>query len=111
MEEHGRQEEIVKFVFSTAPGYRVVAANAIWGGLTPRGELKMDFMIDSVLTPDSVTHSVTPEGGLGPELEREPSQRLLSRELQVGILLSVGHAENIAQWILEKVKEAKKRGA
>ena len=109
MPEIRRSEEIVKFVFSTAPGYRVVSANAAWGGLTPRGDLKVDFAIDSLRTPDVVVNSVTPGGGLGPEIERQPAERLVSRELQVGVILSIANAESIANWLLEKVREAKEK--
>lgn len=109
MQERGRTEETIEFVFTKAPDYRVISANGIWGGVTPRGALKMDFTLDSQRTPDSVVHSVTPEGGLGPEIDRKPTERAVSRELQVGILLSIEHAENVASWILDKVKEAKAR--
>lgn len=110
MQERRRAEETVRIEFSTAPDYRIVVANGVWGGLTPRGELKVDFILDSIKTPDSVVHSITPEGGLGPEIERQRSSPV-SRELQVGVLLSIGHAESIANWILDKVREARGRAA
>lgn len=105
MQEQKRTEETIKIVFSSAPGYRVVAANGVWGGLTPRGELKMDFIVDSLRTPDLVAHSIKPDGGLGDEIRREPAEGVLFRELQIGILLPIGHAESIAKWMLDKVKE------
>lgn len=106
MPERSRTEETIRFEFSKAPDYRVVAANGVWGGLTPRGELHLDFMLDSIGIPAAVVHSITAEGGLGPEITRQPP-KVVSRELQFGVLLSLGHAESIANWILDKVREAK----
>lgn len=103
-----QNNEIVKFVFVKAPDYRIIAANGAFGGLTPQGLLKVDLYIDYTATPEFITHSVRSDGLIGQEVERKPSDKIISRELQVGMLLPIHIAEVIANWMLTKVREAKK---
>lgn len=58
--------------------------------------------------PRVVIHEVSPEGKLGQEKARE-TESLITREIQVGVVLSPAQAESIAKWILDKVETLKKR--
>ena len=104
------QEDLVKFVFVKSPDYRTIAASGVWGGVTPQGQLKLDLFVDSVVTPEFITHNIRKDGRLGEEIERAPSGRIVTRELQIGVLLTVNVAEIIANWILARVQEAKDVG-
>jgi len=101
------QEELVKFVFVKSPDYRIVAVNGVWGGLTPQGQLKLDLFIDSVITPEFITHGIREDGRLGEEIQREPPGKIITRELQVGVLLPISVAETMVKWIVARVQEAK----
>lgn len=101
------EDRQAKFFFEYDPHYRLVGANGIWGGITPRGDLQLDFFAESIAIPDTVTNLVTPEGKLGPELGRSPERRFM-RRLQVGVLLSLEQADSIADFIKEKVAEFRK---
>ena len=108
MTKKPEQAKKVVFTFQKSEDYRVFPVNGVWGGVTPRGDLKLDFFVESHL-PDSVEHSVTPLG-LGPEVQRKPGDRStthLTRDVQLGLLISLEHAESIANFILGKVKEAR----
>jgi hypothetical protein len=103
------QKDIAKFVFQKSPDYRVVSANGIVGAMTPQGQVKFDLFIDSVVIPEFIVYKVRPDGFVGEEIEKEPSGRVITRELQVGVLLPVDVAEIIANWILARVQEIKSR--
>lgn len=47
------------------------------------------------------------EGKLIPK-ETEPKEVEITRELQVGIILTPNEAKNLAQWLLQKVEEYEK---
>lgn len=97
--------ERLEFFFEYDPGYRVVATNGVWGGVTTRGELRLDFFVESVGNPERVTNEIS-EGKIGRELSRVPERRVV-RRLQVGVLLSLEHAESIADFIRDKVAEVR----
>jgi len=95
----------LKFVYARAPDYRVVAANGVHGGVTGRGDFRFDVFVESAQMPDSVTHSITPDG-LGPEIEREPVRADILREVQVGVVMQIEQAKSFAHWILERIRVA-----
>jgi hypothetical protein len=109
MPEPVGEDRQVKFVLTRAADYRIVAANGVWGGVTSRGDFRADFFVESVMTPESVSHLVNPDGKLGRELSRVPSERPYVRELQVGLVLTLEHAESIGRWLVDKVEDFKKR--
>ena len=105
----------VEFRYFKDANYRTVYANGVHGGITTRGDLKMDFFVESPLVPDKVFHNVTKEG-LGPETGREPDigdKRVIQRESQVGVVVSLEQAKSIAYWLLKNIRdfeEAKQKG-
>jgi hypothetical protein len=102
-ESQGGDREVT-FHYEFDPAYRIVGANGVWGGLTPRGDIRLDFFVESLTVPDSVVNLITPDGKLGPELARTPERRI-TRRLQVGILLSREQADDIADFLKARVAE------
>ncbi len=108
MPEPQGEDRQVKFQFEYDSGYRVIGANGVWSGITPRSDMRLDFFVESVAIPDQVTHLVTQTAGLGAELSRSPEHRIV-RRLQVGILLSLEQAESIADFIKAQITDFRKR--
>ncbi len=54
----------IGFRFEKDDGYRLVPVNSVWGGPTPRGDIKVDFFHESQPLPEVIQHVVTPEGRL-----------------------------------------------
>jgi hypothetical protein len=101
-------ENAVRIEFERSPNYRILPADGAWGGPTPRGHILINFFVDVPVAPLSVTHSLTEEGQLGPELDRSPATQenrpRVSREFEVGVLLSPEDAEGVARWLLSQVE-------
>ena len=102
-DESKPESKSITFLFETAHDYRIVAANGIWGGLTIRGDLLLDFIIDATTTPEQVENAIVGDT-LGDEISRFPPEKSITRIRQVGVLLSLTQAESCAHFILEKVK-------
>ena len=85
------------------------SANGVWGGVTPRGDFKLEFGIDSEVTPAEITHEIDKKGNLTPEVGRKPRGKSISRELQGGVLLSLEHAESVANFILTQIAQFREK--
>jgi hypothetical protein len=106
MDEEKKDKVEIEFLYEYDADYRIVAANGIWGGLTPRGDFRLDFFVESQAVPEKIKNIV--EGGkLGKELSRTPSARLVTRRLQVGVLLSTKEIKSIAEFLDEQLKQYK----
>ncbi len=93
----------VDFRYIVEKDYKIHAANGAFGGLTTRGEFKLDFFIEGSPIPNAVSHGLDEKGRLLSETKRDQPQSF-DRRIQVGVLLSREHAEGIALWILEQIK-------
>lgn len=92
----------LKFHFHSADTYRLVPINGVWGGATPRGEIKADFFYESASLPTSVTHEVNGET-FGREIERVGGE--IVRLVEFGMILSPEQARSIGQWLVDKATE------
>jgi hypothetical protein len=97
----------LQFKAAKSRDYRIVAANGVWGGIAPGGDLRIDFFLDSSSLPEEMTYQVLETGQLGKEIQRIPQASLVTREYQVGVVMSLQSAEMVANWLLQKVKESK----
>ena len=103
-----QDSNVVRIEFDRSPNYRLLPADGAWGGPTPRGHILVNFFVDVPAAPLSVTHGLTEDGQLGPEVDRSPASQenrpRVSREFEVGVLLSPDDAEGVARWLLDQVE-------
>lgn len=101
-------ESKVTFEFARSADYRVVAANGAWGGVTPQGDFFLDFFVDHWRIPDEISNLIDTNGLLGREVERKPSAALVAtRTRQVGVVLTLDQAENLARFIQTRIDALK----
>jgi hypothetical protein len=106
----GKPSEEVEFRFSRSSGYRVHAADGAWGGLTPGGDIAVSFYVDQQPTPSTVRKMLRDDGTLGDEVSRDPPKeaRIVERELQTGVILTLEGAEVLADWLKARVEQGRK---
>ena len=109
MKEKPKTESVV-FKYTKANDYRVIAANGAYGGPVSTDEIKVDFYVESMESPNLNKIEVE-EGKLGKVITRVPGETNWIRELQIGLLLSRDTAENIGKWLLEKVQKVDEQRA
>jgi hypothetical protein len=100
-----KPELTFKYVF--ADDYNPVYANGAHGGVSPRGELVMNFYLERMALPRSVTHEINPNGTIGSEVSAEPDDLKSSmvRFIAAGVVLNCQSAKELHLWLGERVKE------
>jgi hypothetical protein len=98
----------VRFVYHKLEDYKVYPVNGLYGGVSSRGEFIGHFFLEHHEIPKEEIQSIKEDGSLG-EVEAKPSVEVkIDRDLQVGIMVNCEQAVNIANWILDRVKQFEK---
>lgn len=103
---HDKKQEITfKYIFNYA--YNPVYVNGAHGGLSPRGELVMNFYLERPPLPEEIRHEINPNGTIGAVTGEEPHNlgSSMVRFIDSGVVLNYESARNIHHWIGERLKE------
>ncbi|BCG46777.1 hypothetical protein GEOBRER4_n1587 [Citrifermentans bremense] len=105
MSNNKKNEMTFKYIFQY--DYNPIYVNGAHGGISPRGELVMNFYLERQPLPNSITHEITPAGTIGPETEVEPADltRSLVRQVINGVVVNYNTARELHYWLGEKLKE------
>lgn len=97
----------LKFKYQFAEDYNPVYVNGAHGGLSPRGELVVNFYLERPALPNSITHALMPNGTIGVEIAEEPEdlKSSLVRFVASGVILNAENARNIHAWLGERIRE------
>jgi hypothetical protein len=97
----------MNFRFVKSNYFRIVHVNGAFGGLTPHGELFISMYNEHAPIPSATVQKIEPDGKLGDEVQRI-GDNAIERELEVGLVMSLDAARNIASWLQQKVDLAQK---
>ncbi len=98
-----------KFDFIKSPAFRVIHADGMFGGPTPRGDLFISFYSERFPIPTSALYEVTSAGELGEEIRSEREGRKgVVREVEVGVKCDLEVAKAFAKWLQQKIEEIEK---
>ena len=61
----------VRFDYIKSAAFRVIHADGVVGGVTPRLDVHMDFWSERFPIPQQVVHAVNSDGTLGDEIKAE----------------------------------------
>jgi hypothetical protein len=97
----------LKFKYIFDYGYNPVYVNGAHGGVSPRGELVMNFYLERMALPESITHEINPNGTIGNEVSAEPDdlKNSLVRFIETGVVMSYHNAKELHLWLGERIKE------
>jgi hypothetical protein len=97
----------LKFKYIFNYGYNPVYANGAHGGVSPRGEIVMNFYLERMALPESITHEINPNGTIGNEVSAEPAdlKNSLVRFIEAGVVMNYQNAKDFHLWLGERVKE------
>jgi len=103
---HDKKPEMTfKYIFTY--DYNPVYINGAHGGVSPRGELVVNFYLERQPLPNAISHEITPAGVIGPEIDVEPSDlgHSMVRQVTNGIVLNYQTGRELHYWLGEKLKE------
>lgn len=111
MKEKDEAQKRIKFRYIFPDQYNPVFANGAYGGVTPQGEIVVNFYLERSGLPHSVTHVLNPDSTLGKEVEKEPQDvpTTYVRFVTNGVVLTVQGARAIHQWLGQQIEKADKR--
>lgn len=99
----------IKCKYKFAKDYNPEYVNGAHGGITPKGEISINFFLERHAIPYSQTYEVNANGNLAGEIkeEVEPSDLSTSfiRYIKTGVILEYSSAKAIHQWLGEHIKK------
>lgn len=98
----------IKFINKKPDNYQSYYSNGIFGAITARGDFEMNFFFEHA-ADISKEQVMNYEKGEFKLIEQNPTDfTVLTRDLQVNIIMSPQQAEASAKWILALIDEFKK---
>lgn len=89
--------------------FRQLHVDGAWGGVTPRGQINLNFYAERTPIPKSTDFEITDGGTVGNVLgHSEDSKQGFLREFEVGIYMDLNAAKSLAQFLNGKVAELEK---
>jgi len=97
----------LKFKYIFDYGYNPVYVNGAHGGVSPRGELVVNFYLERIALPESITHEINPNGTIGREVAAEPDDlgQSMVRFIKSGVVMNYQNARELHLWLGERIKE------
>ena len=94
-----------KYIFTY--DYNPEYVNGAHAGVSPRGELVVNFYLERPPLPNSVSHEINGNGTIGPEAEVDPADlnSSLVRYVSTGVVLSLQTARELHGWLGDKIRE------
>jgi hypothetical protein len=102
---NSKKEITFKYIFNY--DYNPEYVNGAHGGVSPRGELIMNFYLERAPLPNAVSHEINQNGTIGVEAAVEPPDlhASLVRYVSTGVVLSPQTARELHVWLGEKIRE------
>ena len=97
------EREKIHFHYIKANHFRVVHADGVHGGVTPRGYIQMNFYSERSAIPKVSVYAIA-DGKLAEEIREERIQRDGPvREVEVGVVMDLPLAKSFLRWLKEKI--------
>ncbi len=96
------KQDRIKFKYVIPEDLRDYYVNGMWGGVTPRGEIHMQFYNERHPIPKSITHKINNDTILGEVLEHDKGGDVV-RAVQTSVVMDLSTAIAIRDWLNEKI--------
>ncbi len=95
----------IKVKYEKHPDYRMLPVGGAFGSINPQGMVVCDFYLERFPTPDKTTLVIDESTGNLDETKSNEDDKLLVRELSVGIVMQPDIARLIGEWLIKKSDE------
>ena len=108
MPEGKQQPSEIRIEWEYDKDYRLVPANGMWGGITPRGDLRIEFFVEVVPTPGSGETALFHDAsGSYKEGRKTPEKATVVRKIQVGVMIPPHQIPSFVEWFKDKARQLK----
>jgi|CryGeyStandDraft_13_1057135.scaffolds.fasta_scaffold05214_2 hypothetical protein len=90
----------VHFIYRKSPSFRNYHVDGIYGGITGRGFLQLDFFVEKHPLPDEETYSIDQKGL---SLENKKSSTSVIREVEGGLVMDYNMMKSLKAWLDDKI--------
>lgn len=100
------QEELgrVRYEYETDPDLRLNYAHGVWGGVTPHGEVEINFYTETSKVPGNTEYVIAPNGSLEHDLSANNDDiRIVVRHIHSKIIMNANTARAFASWLENKI--------
>jgi hypothetical protein len=106
--ESPAEPPVIRFHMIKSNFFRVIHADGIFGGISPRGGIQIAFFSERQPIPQQMCHTLDAETGrLGDELEDQRITRDgVVREIEANVVMELPTAKSFLRWLEAKVTEA-----
>lgn len=104
-------QQQIKFKYVFPENYSPMYCNGTYGGIVSQGEIIMNFYLERMPLPNSLTHELLDNGLLGNILETDPPElhSTVIRHVCAGIVLNETTAKAIYEWLGKQICELESR--
>lgn len=99
----------IQFSYIKSTQFRVVHADGVIGGITPRGLLHMAVYNERPAIPQLVVQHMSEGGQLGATI-KQLGRTGVVREIEVDLLLDMETVEALHRWLGDRLTQAKELG-
>lgn len=102
----------INFKYIFPDEYNPVYANGVFGGVSPQGEIVVNFFFERNPIPYSETRNVDDNGQLTEVIKIDPQEHDTNvlRVISNGVILNLQSAKAINEWLTGKIIELESRG-
>lgn len=97
----------IRFTYVVGGDYAPVFVNGAHGGVSPRGEMVINFYHERPSLPESITHELSPDGAIGREVQPDSDSvaNTMVRSVDAGIIMTYDNARSFHLWLGDRLKE------
>lgn len=96
-----------KFKYVIPENLRDLYVNGLWGGITPRNEIHIQFYNERHPIPNSLTCAVDEKGQIGELVEHDIGGDVV-RVIQTSIVMDYPTAVSVRNWLNERIDHIEK---
>lgn len=101
-----KKPSTITFHNKISSSFREIHADGIYGGLTPRGLINLNFFAERFPIPKSTEFNLIDNKKVGEKLEDSIDSKIgIIREYEVGVYMQIEIAKNLSKFLQDKIKE------
>jgi hypothetical protein len=108
-EPEAQPDRRVRFDYIKSGSFRVIHADGVVGGLTPRLDIHIDFWSERFPIPQQVAYALNQDGTLGEEVKEERKTRdSIVREVEAGVVMDLESVRAFRDWLNDRIAEVER---